>query len=75
MIEFNDTTKTGRLADQTPNVTKVYDLKHFNWARNLVEDGDNRSVAIELIGENFKLINSELSGTINLTVFSSFKYI
>ena len=68
LIEFNDTTKTGHLEDQHPNDTKVYDLKHFNWTRNLVET-DNKTVAIRLVGENFMLENSSLAGTVNLTVY------
>ena len=72
LIEFNDTTKTGRLADQTPNVTRAYDLKHFNWIRN-VKHIDDKFVAITLIAENFTLIHSSLSGTINLTVFFLFR--
>ena len=67
MIEFNDTTKSGRLEDQKVNDTRVYDLKHFNWTRNLVNIDDKR-VAIRLIGENYTLVNTSLSGTINLTV-------
>ena len=67
LIEFNDTTKTGRLQDQNLNDTRVYDLIHFNWTRNLVNIDDKR-VAIRLIGQNFTLDNTSLHGTINLTV-------
>ena len=67
LIEFNDTTKSGHLQDQNSNDTRVYDLIHFNWTRNLVNIDDKR-VAIRLIGQNFTLDNTSLSGTINLTV-------
>ena len=71
LIEFNDTTNTGKLSNQTLTDIKSYDLKHFNWTRNLVNI-DDRTVAIRLIGENYNgtLENTSLSGTINLTVFS-----
>ena len=55
------------MEDQKLNDTRVYDLIHFNWTRNLVNIDDKR-VAIRLIGENFTLDNTSLSGTINLTV-------
>ena len=69
MIEFNDTTNTGKLSDQEAKDIKLYDLKHFNWTRNLVNI-DEKTVAIQLIGENYngKLQNATLSGTVNLTV-------
>ena len=69
MIEFNDTTNTGKLSDQEAKDIKSYDLKHFNWTRNLVNI-DEKTVAIQLIGENYngKLQNATLSGTVNLTV-------
>jgi len=67
LIEFNDTTKSGRLQDQNANDTRVYDLIHFNWTRNLVNIDDKR-VAIRLIGQNFTLDNTSLHGTINLTL-------
>ena len=69
MIEFNDTTNTGKLSDQEAKDIKSYDLKHFNWTRNLVNI-DDKTVAIQLIGENYNgtLQNATLSGTVNLTV-------
>ena len=68
LIEFNDTMKTGKLEDQSPEDIKTYDLKHFNWTRDLV-DKNEKTAVIRLIGDNFTLENTSLTGTINLTVY------